>query len=426
MSKKQKQNIALILMFISMIGGSAFFAIKALGNVTQPKQRLEDTATVSKIREEKQQLDEGEIEPMNILLLGLDGEVEGDGVQEQATRTDAIVILSINPNTKTTKMLSIPRDTRVYYPQYNNYDKINHAYVYGGPQLTMQLVEELLHIPIDYYASVNMKGLQTLVDAIGGVEVTSPLTFNYKGTGFVEGETRPVNGVKAMNFIRMRKEDPQGDFGRQERQKILIKAIADKLMDMSLVQYTKLIPFLLDNVRTDVDILSAYDLYTGYKSSVSNLEIIDARGAYTSVTVDGIYYMLMDDDLRYRIANELRLNSGISELSTLGYIDYYADDLELHNSELQEVDEDDYHLYEHQHNLTPIIPEPTESDDTESSGDDLDLIESDDTILEPTPEPESSGSDPVESIPESTPDTTPEPTPEPTPEIPEPVTEGGV
>lgn len=404
-----------------MMGASVFFVIQTLGNVTQVKQRPLDTSVVAKIRDEKQEVEPDELEPMNILLMGLDGDVGGDEIQNQETRTDAIVILSINPNTKTTKMMSIPRDTRVYMPLTGEYDKINHAYVYGGPELTMQLVEELLHIPIDYYATVNMRGLENLVDAIGGVEVTSPLTFNYKGTGFEEGESRGVNGVKAMNFIRMRKEDPKGDFGRQERQKILILAIVDKLMDMDAIQYTKLIPFVLANVRTDVDIMSAYDLYKGYKASVKNLEVIDARGAYTSVTVNGIYYMLMDDEYRREIANTLREQSGISLLREGAYFDYYADDVELHNSELNEVSEDDYHLYD-TGSLRPVtsIPEPVLPDESISEE-----PLPDSSIPEPLPE----GSLPEESIlpePETPEPIIPQPEPiipEPTPEpMPEPIT----
>lgn len=416
--------------------GALFFVIVivtvSLGTmgVINKVDRPDDSNKLSAVRQEKQELaTEDELEPMNILLLGLDGESEGSDIQSQTTRTDAIVLLSINPNTKETKMVSIPRDTRVYYPEYDRYDKINHAYAYGGPEMTIQLVEEFLEVPVDYYASVNMAGLANLVDSIGGVKITSPLTFEYRGTQFHENQIRDVDGQKAMNFIRMRKDDPQGDFGRQNRQKILMMAIADKLMDLSLFEYTKLVPFAVENVRTNANIAEAYELYSQYKSAVRNMDIVDASDSYRGVMVKGIYYGVITDEGRIKLANTLREHMGMTTLNASAYASYYGDDHELnHEDTLEEVEEPESHVEdEHWERGTSTLHDlDYDTNDSNSgnewyyesessnqydygNGDNDTGYDESSSLPEPTPDPEPE--QPIESIPE------PEPTSEPEPEV---------
>lgn len=283
---------------------------------------------------------------LNILLLGLDGDDEGNTIQTQEARTDTIVLASINPKTKKTLLTSVPRDTRVYYPELMEddrllleqegisyrggfFDKINHAYVYGGPDLTKALVEDLYQVPIDYYVVVNMSGMASLVDAIGGVEVTSPITFNYRGTNFVEGDTREVNGVKAINFIRMRYDDPEGDFGRQKRQKLLIKAILGKLLGMNIMEYQKLIGFATDYIRTDFKILNVgevINIFNNYKSAIKDMDTMDIRDYFGSTMIDGVYYGFIYDEGRLDIINKIRGHLGLLRVSLLN-TNYYDRDI---------------------------------------------------------------------------------------------------
>lgn len=257
-------------------------------------------------------------ETINVLLLGLDGDSESDDVQLQQARADTMMLVSINPNTKTTKVLSIPRDTYVFIPSADDYGKINSSYVYGGPNAAVQVVEELFQTPIDFYVTINMDGLADLVDAIGGIEVTPPLTFEYRGTGFEYGVTREVNGVKAMNYLRMRKDDPRGDYGRQERQQEVVQAIINKAIDMSYKDYVKLIPFALANIRTNVDVFSAYELYAGYRDSVKTIEQVTIQDGVDAMMVDGQYYAYLLPDKQLELANIFREHSGLLKIH---YID---------------------------------------------------------------------------------------------------------
>ena len=117
-------------------------------------------------------------------------------------------------------MTSIPRDTAVHISGSNNeYDKINSAYTYGGTDLAVKTVEKTLDIPINFYMLINMGGLVKVIDDLGGVTVTPPLTFSYQNVSVTKGKTVKLDGKQALSYSRMRDDDPQGDYGRQKTSK---------------------------------------------------------------------------------------------------------------------------------------------------------------------------------------------------------------
>lgn len=149
-------------------------------------------------------------------------------------------------------MLSIPRDTYTKIVGYGTSDKLNHAYAFGGTKMAMASVENLLDIPIDYVTEVNMEGFKDIVDAVGGITVTNMLTFKEDGYSFPKGKIK-LDGEHALSFVRMRKEDPNGDFGRQERQKQLIQGILKEGASVSsLWQYKDIFNALGDNISTNL------------------------------------------------------------------------------------------------------------------------------------------------------------------------------
>ena len=206
--------------------------------------------------------------------------------------------------------------------------------------MVKRLVEELYQVPIDYYAVVNMKGMADLIDSIDGIEVKSPLDFEYRNTNFIKDETRHVNGVQAMNFMRMRKEDPRGDFGRQERQKIALSAIADKVFSMNPLQYTKLIPFVYNYLKTDfklTNVKEAVQLMSQYKHALTSIEMMDVSKAFSAIMIEDVYYGIIDNTERLRIVNELREHQGLSRLSGDFLAPYYDKDEYYRNGLYEEV-----------------------------------------------------------------------------------------
>src|SRR5699024_7279519 len=138
-------------------------------------------------------------ETVNILLLGVD-ERSGD-----KGRSDTLILLSLNPKSKSMTMMSIPRDTYVNIPDHGM-DKINHAYAFGDAGLSVRTLENTFDLPVHYYAKVNMEGFVQGIDALGGVTVHNDTTFSQGGADFSEGNIH-LDGEKALKYIRMRKND---------------------------------------------------------------------------------------------------------------------------------------------------------------------------------------------------------------------------
>ena len=107
-------------------------------------------------------------------------------------------------------MVSVPRDTRTEIVGHNSTEKINHAYAYGGPKMAVNSLEKLMDVPVDHYIAINMDGVKTVVDEIGGVDITSDATFTTKSTTpfhFDKGKQYHMDGKQALAYMRARKED---------------------------------------------------------------------------------------------------------------------------------------------------------------------------------------------------------------------------
>lgn len=232
---------------------------------------------------EKAQLDEKE--PFSLLLLGVD-EREGD-----RGRSDTMLVLTVNANLQTTKMVSIPRDTYTEIIGRGTMDKINHAYAFGGIEMSMASVEHLLDIPIDYVAQINMEGFKDIVDSVNGVRVENAFAFDSFPTGVIH-----LTGDDALEFVRMRMEDPRGDFGRQDRQKQVIQGIIDEGLSMnSLVSYKDIFNALGPNLRTNITFNEMMEVRKHYSEAFESIEQLPVQDGY-GVMEDGIWYYLMDEE----------------------------------------------------------------------------------------------------------------------------------
>jgi LCP family protein required for cell wall assembly len=175
----------------------------------------------------------------NVLLLGVDSRTPGE-----PARSDSIILIHVDLNTHQYNILSIPRDTRVYIPPYG-YTKITHANYLGelkghtvlaGIEEASQIVSNFTGLPIDFYAETNHFGLQSLVDAIGGVRIYVPFNVPIVNAWYpdLNGKTIPkgwdyLDGEMASELVHQRELLPQGDFSRQQLQEDLLVAIAKKL-----------------------------------------------------------------------------------------------------------------------------------------------------------------------------------------------------
>ena len=225
--------------------------------------------------------------PFSALILGVD-EREGD-----VGRSDTLIVLTVNPTTQTTKMISIPRDTYTEIVGTNKMDKINHAYAFGGIGMSMQTVEKFLDIPIDYVGVVNMESFQEIIDIFGGITVTNELDFDYDGQHFAKGEIN-LDGETALKFVRMRYEDPMGDFGRQNRQKQVVQGVIQEAVSFNTaLNYKNILRILESNVQMNAKFEDLIDIQKNYASSFKNIEQLYFTTG-TSEIINSIYYYVPD------------------------------------------------------------------------------------------------------------------------------------
>lgn len=317
--KKRILKTVLSVLMIAMVGVIAYM-FKAYSDIGSTAESIYNEVSVVEMREESIEV-ETATQPISFVLLGVDtGTAEEK--RTETGRSDTIIVCTVNPNTKTTTLLSIPRDSYAeivgysdvydYYGDY--YDKMNHAYAFGGTEMSINTVQEFLNIPIDYYVEVNFDGLVDIVDAVGGIEITSPLTFDFYGPQFIEGQTQTLTGYDALQFSRMRKQDPEGDLGRQKRQQMVIKAILDKVLTMgTVVNYKNILSTLEDNVQLNMSLDEIISVASGYRKSMENFQQFYVEGE--ELYIDEIYYYYVDPKERLRLSNILRTELELPEIT---------------------------------------------------------------------------------------------------------------
>jgi len=282
-------GIILLLLFIS-VGAYLFIVYRSLTNAVDTMHEP--------IERPKREITFEKSEPFTALMLGVDERAGDKG------RSDTIIVLTVNPEKNSVKMLSIPRDTYTEIIGRGSLDKINHAYAFGGVEMSMDTVENFLDIPIDYYLKVNMEGFQDIVDAVGGITVNNDLEFQEGKFHFAEGAI-DLNGREALAYVRMRKQDPQGDFGRQKRQRQVIQGVIDKGGSLgSLTKFDSIFKALGNNVKTNMTFDEMVDIQSNYRNAAANIEQmkIEATGTY----IGGISYQLISEEEQQRIQNELK------------------------------------------------------------------------------------------------------------------------
>lgn len=168
------------------------------------------------------------------LLAGSD---ERDGTlardATEGARTDTILVLH-DPSSGPAALISLPRDTYAEIPGHGH-NKLNAAFVFGGPPLLVSTVEGLTGLTVDHYVEVGMVGVADIVDAVGGVELCLDYDVDDRRSDLTwTAGCHPSDGRTALAFARMRYSDPEGDIGRAARQQQLIGALAGEVVDPSL------------------------------------------------------------------------------------------------------------------------------------------------------------------------------------------------
>ena len=277
--------------------------------------------------------------PISILLMGVD---TGDSERKSTWQgnSDSMILVTINPETKTTTMTSLERDVLVTLsgPKDNDMTgvqaKLNAAYASGGAKMAIMTVQDLLDIEIDNYIQINMQGLVDLVDAVGGITVTNnfdfPISIAEKEpeyTATVEPGTHKINGEQALVYARMRYDDPEGDYGRQKRQREVIQKVMKKILALdSVSSYKKILSAVSGNMQTNIEISSStIPSLLGYTDALSNVETYQLQGE--GEMINGTSYEIVSADHLLEIQNNIKKQLGQKESDTLKTTTVLSEDL---------------------------------------------------------------------------------------------------
>ncbi|MFS8541406.1 MAG: LCP family protein [Tissierellales bacterium] len=235
---------------------------------------------------------------ITFLLLGVD---TNDG-SKSGSRTDTMMLFKVDKKTGKISVLSIPRDTRTRIRGRAQEDKINHAHAYGGPELSVKAVKDLLGIELEYYVKVDYQIVKEFVDLIGGVEVDVPM--DIKGTNIKKG-VQVLNGEQAMEFLRFRKGYIDQDLGRIRAQQQFIKAAAKQTLKLNNIgKIPQMIKSYYNNIETNIPL----DLILKFAASAKDYDLdgmkmatLPGKPAY----INGISYFICDEEEAEILVKEL-------------------------------------------------------------------------------------------------------------------------
>lgn len=244
----------------------------------------------------------------NILLLGVDSN-GADSDLWVGTRTDTIILMNIDPKTKTVNAISIPRDSKVFLPKGMGTQKINAAHAIGGIGMTVKTIEDTLGVKIDRYIMFHDEGVREVVKALGGVDIYVEKDMHYDDwsgklhINFKKGKHH-LSDKDVVEYLRFR-HDATGDIGRTKRQQWFLRGLlADLKKPETLVKIPKLVAVTSKYVKTD---MSPYEM-TQYATlathfDMDNIEIAMLPGGpnkhgYTS-------YWILDPDKTQDVIDRL-------------------------------------------------------------------------------------------------------------------------
>ncbi len=250
-----------------------------------------------------EQLDEVEPEePFYMLLLGVDkseGRADEWGEDTSNFRADTIILTRVDPPGQRVTLISIPRDTLVDMGE-NGERKINDAYALGGAAYMTEIVSDFADVKISHYAEVDFEQLTSIVDTIGGIEVTLPVAVHddYAQIDLPAG-TQTLNGEEALGLCRARHAYDDyggGDFYRAANQRMVIGAIVKKVLQLDLVSMATTVSELADSVTTDLGAMSIISLVSQFRNLDADHNIYSGQTPTISEYINSIWYEIPDTD----------------------------------------------------------------------------------------------------------------------------------
>lgn len=244
----------------------------------------------------------------NILLLGVDS--NGSNTDPwKGTRSDTIVLLNIDPKTRSVNAISVPRDSKVFLPEEYGIQKINAAHALGGIKLTKETVEETLGVRVDRYIVVSDEAVKRLVDALGGVPIYVEKRMSYDDYSgglhvHLSRGLHVLDGKNAVGYLRFR-HDGLGDIGRTQRQQWFLRGLLEKIQTpQAIAKIPEMLNIASNYIKTD---LSLYEMsqYAALAKSfdINKIEVATLPGAPNKR--GSVSYWILDPEKTQEVINRL-------------------------------------------------------------------------------------------------------------------------
>lgn len=221
--------------------------------LTEPEQGVIEEVIKTPVAEKKKQ--------MNILVVGID-HIKAQENKRAGTLTDVVMLVNYDIENEKINIVQIPRDTYIGddYPT----GKINAIYgakTDGGVTGLANKINQMLKMPIDYYVTLDLDGLVSLVDSIGGVTMDVPISFVGGDNVRIKKGLQTINGKQAEAIVRERHAYPNADLGRIQTQRLFMQAAMQKMFSLGKTQIVKLAPTMINQVKTDLTLSQLISMY---------------------------------------------------------------------------------------------------------------------------------------------------------------------
>lgn len=302
-ARKHHLSLRLLMLLLGLAFlGFAFHEFQAFHSTAKSVDVSHEQSLPRRLKEKR---------PFSVLVMGTDVGALGRGTS-YAGNTDTMELLTVNPQQQKVLMVAIPRDTlvKVHSKHGDKYVKINAAYAIGGPSMAKKQVSELLGVPVNYYALVNMGALKRVVNAVGGVDVDNPFAFTYEGHHFKKGRQH-LNGNEALKYSRMRYDDPNNDYGRQKRGQQVINSVLLSLKKRSSITVAnQVLAAAKDGVRTDMPISHPLPIYLKYRVAMNHVNRDHLQGK--DALIQGVSFQIATPHEMNRVSREVRMALGLN------------------------------------------------------------------------------------------------------------------
>ena len=293
-----------IILTIAALYTYSYYTVNNIVNKSEKIELKEDELGVVDEEELKQYDDYTEI--VNIALFGIDSTDSTSG------RSDSIIVATLDPIHNKLKLTSFMRDSYVNISNYG-YDKLNHAYAYGGANLAINTLNTNFGLNITDFVAVDFASLPKIIDSLGGITIDiTEEELNYingyiNNINSVSGTNSPiittpgahhVDGAQALAYSRIRYTSG-GDFKRTERQRTVLTALFNKALNVPATQYLDVISTLAQYATTNLNTNEILKLATKIGSMGLNGVTIEQErfpidGYCEGTMIDGIYYLTFD------------------------------------------------------------------------------------------------------------------------------------